>query len=167
MASSLSPPRSRSPRTSPRSNYHGHIPSPTTSRQQQQAALMMRGRRRHHHKRPTVSTSLLILLFGFATLLRIGIGYHPHSGQDNFHGSRIAYGGDFEAQRHWMELTLHLPVGDWYWYDLPYWGLDYLCSAWAGTYALFQAPLCCPERLKSENTVAPRAPTRAHVAAWE
>jgi alpha-1,3-glucosyltransferase len=58
-------------------------------------------------------------------MLRILIGFHPHSGQDNHHGSKVAYGGDFEAQRHWMELTLHLPVGDWYWYDLDYWGLDY------------------------------------------
>ncbi|KAF8631066.1 hypothetical protein AX15_002670 [Amanita polypyramis BW_CC] len=33
--------------------------------------------------------------------------------------------GDYEAQRHWMELTLHLPIKEWYWYDLPYWGLDY------------------------------------------
>lgn len=37
--------------------------------------------------------------------------------------------GDFEAQRHWKEVTLHLPVGDWYrhtWHnDLQYWGLDY------------------------------------------
>jgi alpha-1,3-glucosyltransferase len=24
-----------------------------------------------------------------------------------------------------MELTLHLPVGEWYWHDLDYWGLDY------------------------------------------
>lgn len=33
--------------------------------------------------------------------------------------------GDLEAQRHWMELTLHLPPREWYTYDLPYWGLDY------------------------------------------
>jgi alpha-1,3-glucosyltransferase len=33
--------------------------------------------------------------------------------------------GDFEAQRHWMEITTHLPVSMWYFYDLPYWGLDY------------------------------------------
>lgn len=33
--------------------------------------------------------------------------------------------GDFEAQRHWMELTTHLPMSMWYYYDLPYWGLDY------------------------------------------
>lgn len=33
--------------------------------------------------------------------------------------------GDFEAQRHWMEITIHLPLSKWYTYDLPYWGLDY------------------------------------------
>lgn len=33
--------------------------------------------------------------------------------------------GDFEAQRHWMELTIHLPTFKWYTYDLQYWGLDY------------------------------------------
>ncbi|KAI9710751.1 MAG: Glucosyltransferase-like protein [Bogoriella megaspora] len=33
--------------------------------------------------------------------------------------------GDFEAQRHWMEITIHLPVSQWYFYDLQYWGLDY------------------------------------------
>jgi alpha-1,3-glucosyltransferase len=33
--------------------------------------------------------------------------------------------GDYEAQRHWMELTAHLPISQWYFHDLPYWGLDY------------------------------------------
>ncbi|KAK7056856.1 Glucosyltransferase-like protein [Paramarasmius palmivorus] len=33
--------------------------------------------------------------------------------------------GDYEAQRHWMELTIHLPIRKWYTYDLQYWGLDY------------------------------------------
>ncbi|KAH7885017.1 ALG6, ALG8 glycosyltransferase family-domain-containing protein [Phlebopus sp. FC_14] len=33
--------------------------------------------------------------------------------------------GDYEAQRHWMELTIHLPPREWYTYDLQYWGLDY------------------------------------------
>lgn len=33
--------------------------------------------------------------------------------------------GDYEAQRHWMEITIHLPLQQWYKYDLPYWGLDY------------------------------------------
>ncbi|GAB1599978.1 dolichyl pyrophosphate Man9GlcNAc2 alpha-1,3-glucosyltransferase-like [Argonauta hians] len=37
--------------------------------------------------------------------------------------------GDFEAQRHWMEITYNLPVKKWYHNstdnDLMYWGLDY------------------------------------------
>lgn len=33
--------------------------------------------------------------------------------------------GDFEAQRHWMELTINLPVTHWYFHDLEWWGLDY------------------------------------------
>lgn len=37
--------------------------------------------------------------------------------------------GDYEAQRHWMEITIHTPIGDWYrnttTNDLLYWGLDY------------------------------------------
>ncbi|CAG8722968.1 28454_t:CDS:2, partial [Dentiscutata erythropus] len=33
--------------------------------------------------------------------------------------------GDYEAQRHWMELTLHVPINQWYYYDLDWWGLDY------------------------------------------
>ncbi|KAL4810566.1 ALG6, ALG8 glycosyltransferase family-domain-containing protein [Aspergillus unguis] len=33
--------------------------------------------------------------------------------------------GDYEAQRHWMEITTHLPLSKWYTYDLQYWGLDY------------------------------------------
>jgi alpha-1,3-glucosyltransferase len=78
-----------------------------------------------HHLYHSISWGAWGLLFGFTTLLRILIGFHPHSGQDNYHGSKVAYGGDFEAQRHWMELTVHLPVGDWYWYDVDYWGLDY------------------------------------------
>lgn len=48
----------------------------------------------------------------------------PHSGQD----SPNLY-GDYEAQRHWMEITTNLPVTEWYKNstdnDLLYWGLDY------------------------------------------
>ena len=33
--------------------------------------------------------------------------------------------GDYEAQRHWMEITTKLPIRQWYTYDLQYWGLDY------------------------------------------
>lgn len=33
--------------------------------------------------------------------------------------------GDYEAQRHWLEITHHLPITQWYFHDLHYWGLDY------------------------------------------
>lgn len=37
--------------------------------------------------------------------------------------------GDYEAQRHWMEITVNLPASHWYTNttdnDLLYWGLDY------------------------------------------
>ncbi|XP_068676423.1 dolichyl pyrophosphate Man9GlcNAc2 alpha-1,3-glucosyltransferase-like isoform X2 [Montipora foliosa] len=37
--------------------------------------------------------------------------------------------GDYEAQRHWMEITYNLPIDEWYTNtsnnDLMYWGLDY------------------------------------------
>ena len=72
-----------------------------------------------------ITTSLCIAVVCTALFVRIIAGYQPHSGQNNHHGSKAAYGGDYEAQRHWMELTWHLPVGDWYHHDLPYWGLDY------------------------------------------
>ncbi|CAB9496327.1 Man9GlcNAc2 alpha-1,3-glucosyltransferase [Seminavis robusta] len=98
--------------------------------------------------------SLHVLVVSLALFVRILVGYQHHSGEDNYHGSKRAYGGDYEAQRHWMELTWHLPIGDWYWYDLQYWGLDYppltayvsyVCGAlseWLvgpGTVALFKS----------------------------
>ncbi|KAI8628094.1 glycosyltransferase family 57 protein [Xylariaceae sp. FL1651] len=33
--------------------------------------------------------------------------------------------GDYEAQRHWMEITTGLPISQWYFHDLQWWGLDY------------------------------------------
>ena len=37
--------------------------------------------------------------------------------------------GDYEARRHWQEITVNLPVDKWYFNssqnDLLYWGLDY------------------------------------------
>ena len=69
-------------------------------------------------------------IISFAVLLRILVGFQPHSGQDDYQGpkgrpSPHKYGGDYEAQRHWMEITYHLPIGEWYWHSLEYWGLDY------------------------------------------
>eukprot|EP00979_Chaetoceros_neogracilis_P005238 scaffold926_cov150-Chaetoceros_neogracile.AAC.6 len=69
------------------------------------------------------SKTALVFLLPF--LLRFLIAPFPHSGEGNHHGSKTAYGGDYEAQRHWMEVTLHLNISQWYKYDLSYWGIDY------------------------------------------
>ncbi|KAK5446345.1 Glucosyltransferase-like protein [Exophiala xenobiotica] len=63
---------------------------------------------------------LLPLILMVVGLFRWSVGLWGHSGyqQPPMHG-------DFEAQRHWMEITTHLPVSRWYFYDLQYWGLDY------------------------------------------
>ncbi|GLC53216.1 hypothetical protein PLESTB_000720700 [Pleodorina starrii] len=67
------------------------------------------------------TTAILVLL---AVLLRVLTGLSSYSGA----GDAPKY-GDYEAQRHWMELTVNLPVTDWY-TDSPvnnasYWPLDY------------------------------------------
>ncbi|KAG6581176.1 putative dolichyl pyrophosphate Man9GlcNAc2 alpha-1,3-glucosyltransferase, partial [Cucurbita argyrosperma subsp. sororia] len=60
----------------------------------------------------------------FALLVRVAVSLHPYSGA----GIPPKY-GDYEAQRHWMEITINLPAKDWYQNsttnDLSYWGLDY------------------------------------------
>ncbi|KAJ1956731.1 Glucosyltransferase-like protein, partial [Dipsacomyces acuminosporus] len=64
-----------------------------------------------------ISLPLTIL---FALLVRWSIGLHGYSGR-----STPPMYGDYEAQRHWMEITTHLPPSQWYFYELQYWGLDY------------------------------------------
>lgn len=56
----------------------------------------------------------------FAIVIRCAVGLGPYSG---FNTPPMF--GDFEAQRHWMEITTGLPIDQWYYYDLQYWGLDY------------------------------------------
>ena len=44
----------------------------------------------------------------------------PHSGQ----GVPPRY-GDYEAQRHWLQVCFRAPLRLWYSWDLEHWGLDY------------------------------------------
>ena len=74
---------------------------------------------------PPISTPVIIGTWSLLALLRVLVGFQPHSGQDNYHGLHAAYGGDFEVQRHWMEITYHLPLREWYYDDPTYFGLDY------------------------------------------
>jgi len=66
--------------------------------------------------------SYLLLLF--AILLRYLTSLWPHSGQ-----GKPPMFGDYEAQRHWQEVTVNIPLESWYSNttdnDLLYWGLDY------------------------------------------
>lgn len=80
-----------------------------------------------------------------ALTLRWIVSLHPHSGMCALFGAETPplstflspfsgqgkppMFGDFEAQRHWMEITVNLPAAQWYENstknDLLYWGLDY------------------------------------------
>ncbi|TPX40961.1 hypothetical protein SeMB42_g05800 [Synchytrium endobioticum] len=59
-----------------------------------------------------------IILFSILVKCSVGLGSYSGRGHAPMHG-------DFEAQRHWIEITYHLPLTQWYRYDLKYWGLDY------------------------------------------
>ncbi|RZF48759.1 hypothetical protein LSTR_LSTR014423 [Laodelphax striatellus] len=69
-----------------------------------------------------IGGDVLAVIFGL--FLRWCISLQSYSGQD----SPPMY-GDYEAQRHWMEITVNLPTKEWYFNtsnnDLMYWGLDY------------------------------------------
>ncbi|KAJ0978145.1 hypothetical protein J5N97_013619 [Dioscorea zingiberensis] len=71
-----------------------------------------------------ISPAAFAVISLFALLIRILVSIGPYSGK----ASPPKY-GDYEAQRHWMEITLHTPASEWYRNtssnDLAYWGLDY------------------------------------------
>eukprot|EP00271_Cylindrocystis_brebissonii_P014186 TRINITY_DN35456_c0_g1_i1.p1 TRINITY_DN35456_c0_g1~~TRINITY_DN35456_c0_g1_i1.p1 ORF type:complete len:541 (+),score=52.67 TRINITY_DN35456_c0_g1_i1:285-1907(+) len=70
------------------------------------------------------SSAAFFFVIGVALLVRFSVGLHGYSGQ-----STPPRFGDYEAQRHWMEVTLHTPIREWYAETpdnpLSYWGLDY------------------------------------------
>lgn len=68
----------------------------------------------------TSQWTVLPLILMITALFRWAVGFWGYSGF-----AKPPMHGDFEAQRHWMEITINLPVSMWYHYDLPYWGLDY------------------------------------------
>lgn len=71
-----------------------------------------------------ICNSIPISLISIAILIRWLTGQFPYSGNN-----KPPLYGDYEAQRHWMEITTNLPVENWYKNttdnDLQYWGLDY------------------------------------------
>ena len=77
----------------------------------------------------------LVLLVSFLIRWIVGQGDWSGRGVEPMHG-------DFEAQRHWIELALRLPTSKWYFYDLQYWGLDYPpLTAWVSLLCGYAARL--------------------------
>ncbi|KNE62294.1 hypothetical protein AMAG_07526 [Allomyces macrogynus ATCC 38327] len=75
------------------------------------------------HRTSAASLALspaLIAIASVAFLLRAAVGRHGYSGR-----ATPPLFGDLEAQRHWLEITWHLPPSQWYHYDQKFWGLDY------------------------------------------
>ncbi len=70
------------------------------------------------------STEWLAFVTMVNVLVRSAVGLASHSGMN-----QPPLYGDYEAQRHWLEITRSLPPRDWYRNttdnDLLYWGLDY------------------------------------------
>lgn len=66
----------------------------------------------------------LLMIGAGALALRAIVSLQPYSGYN-----KPPMYGDFEAQRHWQEITVNLPLHEWYKQsrdnDLQYWGLDY------------------------------------------
>ncbi|KAI6249422.1 putative dolichyl pyrophosphate Man9GlcNAc2 alpha-1,3-glucosyltransferase [Erysiphe necator] len=71
--------------------------------------------------RNSVSQKIILpLILIFVGLFRWAAGLWDYSGY-----KKPPKFGDYEAQRHWMEVTTQLPISQWYFYDLDWWGLDY------------------------------------------
>ena len=51
---------------------------------------------------------LIILVVLISMLLRWSVSLNPYSGANT-----PPLFGDYEAQRHWMEITHHLPCSEW------------------------------------------------------
>ncbi|KAG6443079.1 dolichyl pyrophosphate Man9GlcNAc2 alpha-1,3-glucosyltransferase [Manduca sexta] len=71
-----------------------------------------------------VTKDVLLPGLMLALLVRWCVAAYPYSGY-----KKPPMYGDYEAQRHWQEITVHTPATSWYQNttqnDLEYWGLDY------------------------------------------
>ncbi|XP_034737883.1 dolichyl pyrophosphate Man9GlcNAc2 alpha-1,3-glucosyltransferase [Etheostoma cragini] len=68
--------------------------------------------------------SLVSMCVLLGIVVRWGVSLNSYSG-----AGKPPMFGDYEAQRHWQEVTYNLPLQEWYFNtsdnDLNYWGLDY------------------------------------------
>ncbi|XP_043555387.1 dolichyl pyrophosphate Man9GlcNAc2 alpha-1,3-glucosyltransferase [Chiloscyllium plagiosum] len=68
--------------------------------------------------------SLIGVVLSVSLTVRWAVSLNPYSG-----AGKPPMFGDYEAQRHWQEITYNLPIRQWYFNtssnNLKYWGLDY------------------------------------------
>ena len=80
--------------------------------------------------------TVLPIILMVVGLFRWAAGLWGYSGMSSAHGPSAMLTlylgfqnppmhGDYEAQRHWMEIATQLPISQWYFHDLQWWGLDY------------------------------------------
>uniref|UniRef100_A0A8C2KA67 Alpha-1,3-glucosyltransferase n=1 Tax=Cyprinus carpio TaxID=7962 RepID=A0A8C2KA67_CYPCA len=89
--------------------------------------------------------SLISLCVLLGLTARWAVSFHSYSG-----AGKPPMFGDYEAQRHWQEVTYNLPVHEWYFNttnnDLNYWGLDYPpLTAYHSLVCAYVAKLLNPE----------------------
>ena len=91
---------------------------------------------------------MLGLAITFCIFIRYAVGLWGYSG----YATPPMY-GDYEAQRHWMEITINLPIHLWYRYDLQYWGLDYPpLTAYVSWCFGYFAKLLCPTMVELDTS---------------
>ncbi|KAK7293328.1 hypothetical protein RJT34_16191 [Clitoria ternatea] len=70
------------------------------------------------------TAATFIIVGSFALLVCVAVSLHLYSG-----AAKPPKFGDYKAQRHWMEITINLPIKEWYRNstrnNLSYWGLNY------------------------------------------
>ena len=76
------------------------------------------------NKNKALFWGLVVGIVAAGVVFRCLVATQPYSGM-----GETPHFGDFEAQRHWMELTVNLPIREWYvngpHNNLTYWGIDY------------------------------------------
>lgn len=89
--------------------------------------------------------SLVSVCVLLGVVVRWGISLNSYSG-----AGKPPLFGDYEAQRHWQEVTSNIPLQEWYFNttdnDLNYWGLDYPpLTAYHSLICAFLAKIINPE----------------------
>ncbi|XP_067846507.1 dolichyl pyrophosphate Man9GlcNAc2 alpha-1,3-glucosyltransferase isoform X3 [Heptranchias perlo] len=89
--------------------------------------------------------SLIAITLAISLTVRWAVSLNPYSG-----AGKPPMFGDYEAQRHWQEITFNLPIHQWYFNtssnNLKYWGLDYPpLTAYHSLICAYVAELINPE----------------------